>query len=76
MVNGFVYYSISRKISKSALLLYYEVAMNADDTVQRYKARLVAKRYNQVEGFDYQETFSPVAKQTAVRVFMALATAK
>ena len=43
------------------------------DGSTRYKARYVAKGYSQTEGIDYQETFSPTAKMTSLRVIVQLA---
>ena len=38
----------------------------ADGNVTFYKARLVATGFRQVQGIDYDETFSPVAKLKSV----------
>ncbi|KAJ9552664.1 hypothetical protein OSB04_016709 [Centaurea solstitialis] len=39
-------------------------------------ARLVAKGYSQQEGIDYDETFAPVARIEAIRIFLAYAAHK
>src|SRR4051795_12315848 len=44
-----------------------------DGNVSIYKARLVAKGFRQVQGVDYDETFSPVAMLKSVRIMLATA---
>ncbi|GKD75880.1 retrovirus-related pol polyprotein from transposon TNT 1-94, partial [Tanacetum coccineum] len=47
-----------------------------DQTVIRNKARLVAKGYAQEEGIDFEESFAPVARLEAVRIFVSYAAHK
>jgi transposase InsO family protein len=46
---------------------------DADGNVTVHKARLVAKGFRQIQGVDYDETFSPVAMLKSVRVLLAIA---
>lgn len=44
-----------------------------DGSLERYRARLVARGVFQRAGFDYDETFSPVARYDAIRAVIAIA---
>ena len=44
-----------------------------DGIVVRNKARLVAQGYTQVEGFDFGETYAPVARLEAIRILLTYA---
>ena len=46
---------------------------DADSNVTVYKARLVAKVFQQVQGVDYDETFSPVVMLNSVRIMLPIA---
>jgi hypothetical protein len=50
--------------------------LNEDGQVTRNKARLVCKGYAQIEGTDFEETYSPVARMEAIRLLLAYACSK
>ena len=50
----------------------FKIKRRADRTIDKCKAHLVAKRFTQIEGVDYKETFFPVVRITSVRLLLAL----
>ncbi|KAH9687354.1 Integrase catalytic domain-containing protein [Citrus sinensis] len=50
--------------------------MDESGVVVRNKARLVAQGYNQEEGIDFDETFTPVARLESIRMLLAYACHK
>ena len=50
----------------------YKTKRDSKGDVERCKARLVFKGFNQKEGIDYFETFSPVSRKDSFRIIMAL----
>ncbi|GJS60955.1 retrovirus-related pol polyprotein from transposon TNT 1-94 [Tanacetum coccineum] len=49
----------------------YKVKLDEYGDVLKNKARLVAKGYRQEEGIDFEESFAPVARIEAIRIFIA-----
>ncbi|GKD96464.1 retrovirus-related pol polyprotein from transposon TNT 1-94 [Tanacetum coccineum] len=49
---------------------------DVENTVIRNKARLVAKGYNHQEGINFEESFAPVARLEAIRLFVAYVVRK
>eukprot|EP00253_Pinus_taeda_P014114 PITA_14114 len=48
--------------------------LNENGEVVKNKARLVCKGYAQQEGIDFEESFAPVARLEAIRMFLALSS--
>lgn len=52
----------------------FKTKLKSDGSLERLKAHLVAKAFNQVEGVYFSETFSPVIKPRSVQIVLTVAT--
>ena len=52
----------------------YKRKHGVDGKIMTYNARLVAKRYNQNEGIDYEETFTLVVMLKSIKILLAIRT--
>lgn len=50
----------------------FKIKLNSDGSVNKFKARMVAKGFSQRAGEDYGDTFAPVADLASVRLFLAI----
>ncbi|KXJ74158.1 hypothetical protein RP20_CCG014246 [Aedes albopictus] len=51
----------------------FKLKHSEDNEAPRYKARLVARGFTQKQGFDYSDTYSPLARMDTLRTVLALA---
>ena len=51
----------------------YKIKHVVNGSIEKYKARFVARGFSQKEGIDYEETFAPIARYTYIRSVLALA---
>jgi hypothetical protein len=52
----------------------HKVKTRSDGSLERYKARLVARGFQQLQGQDYDETFAPVANMTTIHTLLVVAS--
>ena len=50
----------------------FKKKLNEKGELEKYKSRLVEKRYSQVEGNDFGQKFSPIAKVTQVLFLLSI----
>nr|GEY57240.1 retrovirus-related Pol polyprotein from transposon TNT 1-94 [Tanacetum cinerariifolium] len=68
--------SSSGDISSTESTYIYKVKLDEYGDVLKNKALLVEKGYQQEEGIYFEESFAPVARIEAIRIFIANATSK
>ena len=71
MILGIVPLPKGRKLIRCKWI--YRSKYASDGSVERLKERSVAKGFSQVEGIDYNETFSHVAKMNSIHLVLSLA---
>ncbi|GJX46610.1 retrovirus-related pol polyprotein from transposon TNT 1-94 [Tanacetum coccineum] len=61
------------KVMVITLKWIYKVKLNKVGGILKNMARLVARGYHQEEGIDFEESFAPVDRLDAIRIFLAYA---
>ncbi|GJT35879.1 retrovirus-related pol polyprotein from transposon TNT 1-94 [Tanacetum coccineum] len=73
LMNLNVLKSLLDKVMVITLKWIYLVKLDELGGILKNKARLVARGYRQEEGIDFEESFAPMARLDAIRIFLAYA---
>ncbi|CAM9648245.1 unnamed protein product, partial [Ascophyllum nodosum] len=78
MVENCVYDQVARPKDKLVIgtKMLYKPKIGQDGKVEKYKCRLVAQGFWQVEGVHYTEKYSPTPSAASIRMLLATAAAK
>jgi hypothetical protein len=75
IVRNDVWEVVLRSVGKSIVTSrwLYKTKYAAICSIEKHKARFVARGFPQIEGVDYDETFAPVVRYTSIRSIIAIA---
>ena len=74
IVNNDVWDVVPRPDGKSAVTSkwIYKIKHAADSSIEKYKARFVARGFSHKEGIACEETFAPISRYTSFRLVLSL----
>lgn len=55
--------------------MVFKVKYHPDGSVARFKARLVAQGFSQVQGIDFSESFAPTLRRESLQIYLAICLA-
>jgi hypothetical protein len=74
IVHNDVWEVVLRPVGKSIVTSrwLYKTKYVADGSIEKHKARFVARGFSQIEGVHYDETFAPVARYTSIMSIISI----
>jgi hypothetical protein len=74
IVRNDVWDVVLRPVGKSVVTSrwLYKTKIVVDGSIEKHKARFVARGFSQIEGVDYDETFAPVARYNSIKSIIAI----
>lgn len=50
----------------------FKIKYNTDESVAKFKVRLVAQRFSQVQGIDFSKTFASIVRREFLRIYLTI----
>jgi hypothetical protein len=74
IVRNDVWDVVPRLVGKSVVTSrwFYKTKIATDGNIEKHEARFLARGFSQIEGVDYDETFTTIARYTSIRSIIAI----